>query len=133
MFVNSLPSCFEIKIISFQELHNVVTELQKNSSVSSTRNESFISNLNTTIQEKDDMINNLKNELNNNIEKVTKLIEDNKSLSDQIILKEEQAKGHADDVIKELGEVSVNFMISILKTKCYIMHSNRSCSLCVSY
>lgn len=87
-------------------MHNVITELQKNSSVSSTKNETFISNLNTTIQEKDDMINNLKNELNNNIEKVTKLIEDNKSLSDQIILKEEQAKGHADDVIKELGEVS---------------------------
>lgn len=128
MFANSLPSSFDIKIIAFQELHNALTELQNNSGVSSARNESFITNLNTTIQEKDDMINNLKNELNNNIEKVTKLIEDNKSLSDQIILKEEQAKGHADDVIKELGEVSVNIMISIFNTKYYTTCSD--CSLC---
>lgn len=132
MFFNSLPFCFDIKIIAFQELHNVVTDLQKNSSVSSAKNESFITNLNTTIQEKDDMINNLKNELNNNIEKVTKLIEDNKSLSDQIILKEEQAKGHADDVIKELGEVSVNIMISVLKIK-YIMCSDCYSILYVRY
>lgn len=82
-----------------------MTELQKSSGDNILKYEILITNLNTTVQEKEDMISNLKNELNSNIEKVTRLIEDNRNLSEQIILKEQQAKGHADDVIKELGEV----------------------------
>lgn len=99
--------CNIIFIIAFQELLNQVTELQKCSGEHSTSYESDIISLKTVVQEKDDMITDLKSELNNNIEKVTQLIEDNKYLNEQMLLKEEQAKGHADDVIKELGEVSM--------------------------
>lgn len=113
--VVELESTIKSLLNEKMEMCTQLADLQKSSNESS-KNETLITNLNTMVQEKDDMITNLKNELNSNIEKVTQLIEDNKYLSEQILLKEEQAKGHADDVIKELGE-KVNSLSDELKTK----------------
>lgn len=76
-------------------------------------NQSLLSSLNTTIQEKDDVISNLKTELSAQLEKLTKIIEDNKNLNDQINLQAAEAKGQTDEVIKEMGEVNILFKLTL--------------------
>ncbi|KAG8185026.1 hypothetical protein JTE90_017049 [Oedothorax gibbosus] len=71
---------------------------------SKSENEGQMSSLKATIQEKDDIISNLKGELTSQLEKLTQFIEDNKNLNDQINLQAAEAKGQTDEIIKEMGE-----------------------------
>ncbi|GFR17378.1 CAP-Gly domain-containing linker protein 2 [Trichonephila clavata] len=113
-----LESQKQEKIKCMQELEN----LQKVLNNSNKEHESILATLNNTNQEKDDVIANLKNELNIEIEKVTKLIEENKSLTEQISSQTSEAKGHSESV-KELGE-KINLLSEELKSKVNLLKEN---------
>ncbi|XP_035229840.1 CAP-Gly domain-containing linker protein 1-like isoform X1 [Stegodyphus dumicola] len=71
---------------------------------------------NNALQEKEDVISNLKNELSIQLEKVTQLTDDNQNLNKQIAMQAEQAKGEAADIITNLGE-QIKSLNEELKTK----------------
>nr|XP_042899072.1 CAP-Gly domain-containing linker protein 1 isoform X3 [Parasteatoda tepidariorum] len=60
--------------------------------------------LNNSVQEKDDVITNLRSELNLQLEKLTNLVADNQALAEQMASQANTEKGHTEEVIKEFGE-----------------------------
>lgn len=113
-----LQSQKEEKIKYIQEVESLEKSLNNNKK----EHDSILTTLNNTNQEKDDVITNLKNELNVEIEKVTKLIEENKSLTEQISLQTSEAKGQSENV-KELGE-KINLLSEELNSKVNLLKEN---------
>ncbi|XP_054711721.1 CAP-Gly domain-containing linker protein 1-like [Uloborus diversus] len=124
--IEELEDSLEKLLKQKNDVTKEITELKKALNDTIEKNENYVSSITISIQEKDDIISNLRTELNTQVEKSTTLGTENQSLNDQIALLAAQAKGETDKVIKELGE-KITILTEELKLKSSQLEEKDSC------